>query len=132
LQPVSIVISQSPIAWAEIPTPWVSALADNRSGLQRCDFADAVLDTYIGRVPELETVRVREDLSAYDCRNNRLAQWAIEQDEFGQKVAAARKKYGANRIGVFLVPAPPASTRLNSLIVGVMRKPGRSRPISDM
>jgi 3-oxoacyl-[acyl-carrier-protein] synthase-1 len=78
------------------------ALCEKRSGLAPCDFDDAALDTWIGRVPGLESARVRPDLGAYDCRNHRLAQLGLELDGFAGAVAAARGRYGAARIGVFM------------------------------
>lgn len=78
------------------------ALRDKRSGLAPCDFETVTLDTYIGRVPGLEEARVRSDLGAYDCRNNRLAQLGIETDGFAGAVAKARDRYGPARIGVFV------------------------------
>ena len=78
------------------------AVRDRRSGLAPCDFETVEIDTYIGRVPGLEDIRVRADLGAYDCRNNRLAQLALEQDGFAGAVAEARERYGAPRIGVFV------------------------------
>jgi 3-oxoacyl-[acyl-carrier-protein] synthase-1 len=78
------------------------AVRDRRSGLASCDFETVALDTYVGRVPGLEDIRVRPDLGAYDCRNNRLAQLALEQDGFAGAVAEARGHYDASRIGVFL------------------------------
>jgi 3-oxoacyl-[acyl-carrier-protein] synthase I len=78
------------------------ALCEKRSGLVPCDFAGVKLDTWVGRVPGLESVQVRPDLGAYDCRNNRLAQLGIELDGFAGAVAAARARYGAARIGVFV------------------------------
>ena len=80
----------------------LGALREERSGLTPCDFETVALDTYIGRVPGLEETRVRSDLGAYDCRNNRLAQWGLELDGFSAAVAAARARYGAARIGVFM------------------------------
>lgn len=78
------------------------ALREKRSGLAPCDFDTIGLDTYIGRVAGLEDFRLRPDLAAYDCRNNRLVQLCLEQDGFEAAVAAARTKYGAARIGVIL------------------------------
>jgi 3-oxoacyl-[acyl-carrier-protein] synthase-1 len=78
------------------------ALREKRSGLAPCDFETVTLDTCIGRVAELDEIRVRPDLGAYDCRNNRLAQSGLESDGFSEAVAAAREKYGAERIGVFM------------------------------
>src|SRR3954468_10342487 len=78
------------------------ALRERRSGLTPCDFESVALDTHIGRVRELEDRPVRSDLAAYECRNNRMAQFALELDGFAQAVAQARERYGAARIGVFM------------------------------
>lgn len=80
----------------------VRALRERRSGLAPCDFETARLETYVGTVPGLDDFRVRADLGAFDCRNNRLAQLCLQQDGFDQAVAAARDKYGAGRIGLYL------------------------------
>ncbi len=80
----------------------LDALRSRRSGLIPCAFEDVDLEAYIAKVEMLDSYRVRSDLSAYDCRNNRLAQLCLEQDGFVAAVEAARKKYGAARIGVFL------------------------------
>jgi 3-oxoacyl-[acyl-carrier-protein] synthase-1 len=79
-----------------------SALRAGASGLTACDFETVKLDTYIGRVPSLEAVALRPDLARYDCRNNRLAQLGLETDGFAAAVAAARSRYGAGRIGLFM------------------------------
>ncbi len=78
------------------------ALHDGRTGLTACDFETVALDTWIGQVAGLDAVGLRADLSAYDCRNNRLAQACLESDGYAGAVAAAREKYGAARIGVFM------------------------------
>lgn len=80
----------------------LDALRGRRSGLEPCDFETAVLDTWIGRVGGLEDRPVRAGLEAYDCRTNRIAQAALEQEGFAAAVAAARERYGAARVGVFL------------------------------
>ena len=80
----------------------LDALRAGRSGLSHCDFLGIDLETYIGRVSGLEDRPVRADLSSYDCRNNRLAQLGLEQDDFTAAVSAARQRYGRERIGVFL------------------------------
>ena len=83
-------------------TATLDALRAGRSGLARCNFIDVDLDTFIGRVSGLEDKPVRSELAAYDCRNNRLAQLALERDNFSGSVAAAIERYGRERIGVFL------------------------------
>jgi len=82
--------------------PVTGALRGRRSGLTACDFETVVLDTYIGQVSGLDQVRIRSDLGAYDCRSNRLAQLGLEADGYTGAVAAARTKYGSERIGVFM------------------------------
>lgn len=80
----------------------MEALRTRRSGLIPCAFEDVDLETYIAKVEVLDTHQVRPDLSIYDCRNNRLAQLCLQQDGFEDAVTAAKSKYGAQRIGVFL------------------------------
>ena len=72
------------------------------SGLRPCDFEDAELNTWIGRVAGLEEEPLRGEFAPFDCRNNRLARLSLEQDAFGAAVRAARDRYGADRIGVFV------------------------------
>jgi len=78
------------------------ALRAGRSGLTRCTFEDAKLDTYCGSVAGLDEVPVTGELAVFDCRNNRLAAAALTQDGFDRAVAAARERYGADRIAVVL------------------------------
>jgi 3-oxoacyl-[acyl-carrier-protein] synthase-1 len=80
----------------------MESLRARRSGLNPCAFEDVDLETYIAKIEALDSYRVRLDLSAYDCRNNRLAQLCLEQDGFPDAVSAAKSKYGAARIGLFL------------------------------
>lgn len=80
----------------------MESLRSRQSGLLPCAFEDVDLETYIAKVGALDGYRIRSDLSAYDCRNNRLAQLCLEQDGFADAVGAAKHKYGAGRIGLFL------------------------------
>ncbi len=80
----------------------LEALRQRKSGLVHCDFDTVDLDTYIGSVPGVDEVAIRADLAAYDCRNNRLLQLALEQDGFAEAVETAAAKYGRDRVGVFL------------------------------
>ncbi len=80
-----------------------AALRAGTSGLAHNDFELAPgLDTWIGRVEGLESMSLPSSFSAYDCRNNRLAQLSLEQDGFVAAVAAARQRHRSNRIAVFL------------------------------
>jgi 3-oxoacyl-[acyl-carrier-protein] synthase I len=77
-------------------------LRSMRSGLAPCDFETVRLETSIGRVKALDEMRVRADLAAYDCRNNRLAQLGLESGGFARAAAALRERYGPRRVGVFI------------------------------
>ncbi|MFZ5636280.1 MAG: beta-ketoacyl-[acyl-carrier-protein] synthase family protein [Pseudomonadota bacterium] len=83
------------------------ALRERRSGLRRNDFgagaaAEARLDTWIGRVEGLEDVRLPDALARFDCRNNRLAWLALQQDGLIDAVDAARARHGATRVAVVI------------------------------
>jgi len=78
------------------------ALVSARSGLRPCTFEQVALETWTGEVAGLDDFTVTERLAEFDCRNNRLAQLALEQDGFASAVAAARQKYGAARIAIIL------------------------------
>ena len=77
-------------------------LGNRKSGLHPCDFEAIDLDTYIGRVEGIEQAPVVDPLADFDCRNNRLAQLALQQDNFEEAVEDAKKRYGSDRIGLFL------------------------------
>ncbi|MEZ5585118.1 MAG: beta-ketoacyl-[acyl-carrier-protein] synthase family protein [Candidatus Competibacteraceae bacterium] len=78
------------------------ALQEGRSGLRFCDFEEADLSTWIGRVADLEIVEIPAALQDFDCRNNRLALLGLSQDGFIPAVAQARERFRAERIGVFI------------------------------
>jgi 3-oxoacyl-[acyl-carrier-protein] synthase I len=83
-------------------TATMMALRHGRSGLAPNRFASAPLATYVGTVDEADDRPVTDDDARFDCRNNRIAAMALEADGFGAAVAAARERYGADRIGVFV------------------------------
>ncbi|UDM52989.1 beta-ketoacyl-[acyl-carrier-protein] synthase family protein [Cupriavidus sp. MP-37] len=80
----------------------LAALRAQRGGLAPCRFGDVALDTYVGEVAGIDTVTLPAGLTEFDCRNNRLAQLALAQDDFAARVREAAARYGAHRIGVFL------------------------------
>jgi 3-oxoacyl-[acyl-carrier-protein] synthase I len=80
----------------------LSALRERRSGLQRCAFDTADLPAFVGQVDGLEEQPIEGELRGFDCRNNRLAQVALAQDDFTTAVARAVAKHGAARVGVFV------------------------------
>ena len=88
----------------------LDALRTRRSGLKRYearrDFAVDVdgptLDTWIGEVEGLQSVALSEQLSSYDCRNNRLAWLGLHQDDFVVRACEAVARYGAERVAVII------------------------------
>ena len=80
----------------------LAALRARRSGLKPCNFEHADLATWVGAVDGVDDEVLRGDLSAYDCRNNRLAQLGFRQDNFAEAVGAAVARIGSHRIGVFI------------------------------
>ncbi len=78
------------------------SLRAGRSGLRPCAFETVALDTHVGMVEGLDDEALSGALADYDCRNNRLAQRALREHDFAAAVAQARRRYGAQRIGVFV------------------------------
>jgi 3-oxoacyl-[acyl-carrier-protein] synthase-1 len=82
--------------------PTLASLLEQRSGLKRCEFETVKIDTHIGEVPGVDAQRLPAALQIFDCRNNRLAELAVQQDGFLDAVQAAAARWGRRRIGVFI------------------------------
>lgn len=80
----------------------LDALHHGRCGLKLCDFETVDLPTFIGEVAVVDDVKMAASMADYNCRNNRLAQLALEQDGFREAVNIAAGQYGRDRIGVFI------------------------------
>ena len=80
----------------------LEALTAQRTGLAPVRFLDLPLPTWTGEVAGVDAVALPAHLSDFDCRNNRLAWLGLQQDGFLDAVAAARARWGARRVGVFL------------------------------
>ena len=78
------------------------ALRSGRSGLAPCHFDTVDLPTWVGEVAGVDAVRLPPALADFDCRNNRLAELALQQDGFIAAVQDAVVRHGAQRIGVLL------------------------------
>lgn len=78
----------------------VEALQAGTSGLAPCRFG-VLFPTYVGEAAQL-SCPLENEFAGFDCRNNRLAAAALNEDGFAGSVASARERYGAARIGVFL------------------------------
>ncbi|HQU14649.1 MAG: beta-ketoacyl-[acyl-carrier-protein] synthase family protein [Gammaproteobacteria bacterium] len=80
----------------------LTALRAHVCGLAPCSFDTVDLRTWTGAVAGVDAVQLSEPLAAYDCRNNRLAELGLRQDEFVEAVESAVARYGAPRVGVFV------------------------------
>ncbi|WP_394003387.1 beta-ketoacyl-[acyl-carrier-protein] synthase family protein [Luteimonas sp. WGS1318] len=78
------------------------ALRARRSGLRRNDFGDAPLPTWIGRVDGLEDAALPAALARWECRNNRLAWLALQQDDVQAALDALMARHGAERIALVI------------------------------
>jgi 3-oxoacyl-[acyl-carrier-protein] synthase-1 len=79
-----------------------TALKTQTGGLRKCDFDETTIETWIGRVNNIDLVTLPTHLKPYDCRNNRLAILGLEQDSFTSQLARCRVEYGAERVGLFI------------------------------
>jgi 3-oxoacyl-[acyl-carrier-protein] synthase I len=84
----------------------VAALWDaacrGRSALRQNPLSSADLCCWLGEVPGVDEARLPAQLAAWDCRNNRLAWLALQDEPFRDAIAAAAHRYGESRIGMVL------------------------------
>ncbi|MDB5799994.1 MAG: 3-oxoacyl-ACP synthase [Rhodocyclales bacterium] len=80
----------------------LGALRESRSGLSERPFETVDLATWIGHVDSVDDVMLPAHLAHFNCRNNRLAWLALQQDGLMETLQAARARHGASRIGIFL------------------------------
>ncbi|HZF26488.1 MAG TPA: beta-ketoacyl-[acyl-carrier-protein] synthase family protein [Steroidobacteraceae bacterium] len=79
----------------------LDALQAERTGLRPQAVANCALQTHVGEVAGLDAPLAGES-ARWDCRNNRLAQLSLAQDEFRDAVGRCRATLGDERIGVFI------------------------------
>lgn len=79
----------------------LQALQTGTTGLRKLTFDTNTLDCWLGEVRDFD-VPLTGELASFDCRNNRLAEFALNQDGFLDAAATCSKRYGAQRIGVFI------------------------------
>ncbi|MEO8134047.1 MAG: beta-ketoacyl-[acyl-carrier-protein] synthase family protein [Betaproteobacteria bacterium] len=80
----------------------LSSLHDSASGLVPCRFETIDLQTWIGEVAGVDDTVPESGNAQFNCRNNRLAQLGLAQDDFCAAVEAAAGRLGRDRIGVFI------------------------------
>lgn len=78
-------------------------LSGGESGLSGCRFDGTEnLQTWVGEVPDVDQIELPSHLATFNCRNNRLAWLALQQDNFQSTVAQAVTRYGSHRVAVYL------------------------------
>lgn len=81
----------------------LQALRERRGGVRPMSWETVSdLPTCLGEVEGVDGHRLPEPLARFDCRNNRLAWMAMQQDGFAQQVRGAVERFGPARLGVFL------------------------------
>lgn len=78
------------------------SLAGGQTGLRRNNFEGCDLDTWIGRVPDIEGVELPGSLDHLQSRNNQLAWLGLQQDGMLDAVATLAERLGPHRIGVVM------------------------------
>lgn len=108
------------------------ALREGRSGLRANDLDWAPLPCWIGRIAGIDADHAPgfpTTLRQFDCRNNRLALLALEQDDFLAAAAGASRRFGPERIGVFI--GTSTSGILSTEFAYQQREPGSGRLPAD-
>lgn len=102
MKPLAITSATLTTALGAGNAPTLAALQAERTGLAPVRFMDFPLPTFTGEVEGVDAAQIPSHLSEFDCRNNRLAWLGLQQDGFMEAAAAARERWGARRVGVFL------------------------------
>lgn len=78
------------------------SIENGRSGLYRNNLPDCDLDTWIGRVGSLESVKLPPKLAHLESRNNRLTWLGLQQDGMLARIQSLIDQIGVDRIGVVM------------------------------
>jgi 3-oxoacyl-[acyl-carrier-protein] synthase-1 len=79
-----------------------TSLVRRQSGLRQNDFPRCDLNTWIGRVPGVESVELPMICADLHSRNNQLAWLGLQQDGLLDAIAALAQRLGPKRIGVVM------------------------------
>jgi 3-oxoacyl-[acyl-carrier-protein] synthase-1 len=90
----------------------LAALRERRGGLRRNDLpvlasaqsvpAEERLECWIGRVEGLEDAALPPEFAEWECRNNRLAWLALQQDGLRDAISEAAQRHGIERVAVVI------------------------------
>jgi 3-oxoacyl-[acyl-carrier-protein] synthase-1 len=102
MNPIEISASAIVSCLGQGEAPTLAALRSGISGLAPCTFETVKLPTYVGEVAGASDDVLPPGFATFDCRNNRVAELALQGDGFLDHVAATKARYGADRIGIFV------------------------------
>nr|XP_061810447.1 3-oxoacyl-[acyl-carrier-protein] synthase 2-like [Nerophis lumbriciformis] len=74
------------------------AITDGASGLRRNNFPGSNLDTWIGRVAEVD----HQQLGVWQSRNNALANIGLNLGTIQESIDAIKRKYSSERVGIVM------------------------------
>lgn len=75
-----------------------SAINTQTSGLRRNDYLGSSLETWIGRVPEIDDI----ELGIWQSRNNALAALGLQQGNITQTLNNLKQRFSAGRLGIIM------------------------------
>lgn len=102
MQPLSITAFTATCAAGAGRKEILRALDTSKTGLTPNNFCREPLNTWVGRVADVEDAPLPADFARYECRNNRLAWLGLRRDGFLEAVEAARRRYGSDRVALVL------------------------------
>jgi 3-oxoacyl-[acyl-carrier-protein] synthase-1 len=99
--------------------------------------AECDLDTWIGRVQEVESTRLPKALADLLSRNNQLAWLGLQQDGFLDLVAGTVRKFGAHRVGTIIGTSTSSIARTEEAYrnldeKGLMQRQYRQRRVHNI
>lgn len=87
------------------------AIENKTSGLSRNSLTGSEVDTWIGRVKQIDADANSNPLGEWQCRNNLLAHYCLQQGTFKTSLEAAIEHYGGARIGIIVGSSTSAIDR---------------------
>src|SRR5258708_38539285 len=77
-------------------------MREQRRGDRKGEFENVDIESHSGEVAVVDDARLPDHLYKFECRNNRLAELALQEDGFFETVQQAAERWGRRRVGVFL------------------------------
>jgi len=102
IDPISVTAFTATSAIGHGRADHLRALRARHGGLRDNDFTDEPLICAIGRVDGLEEGALPEPFAQYECRNNRLAWFGMQADDFIETARAAVTRHGAGRVALLV------------------------------